>query len=111
MTGNENHDISLTDAAVLTKNYRTVPATTVVNGITGIKAQAFGKDAIQEILDQSGCVGIRFYYGMELIPPSFKLIGVGVDANDDDMTSGKLIQHSLMCPTICSTSNVLNSDV
>ncbi len=111
MTGNENHSISLADAAKLTKNYRTVPASTIVSGITGIKAQAFGKDAIQEILDQSGCVGIRFYYGMELVPPSFKLVGVGVDANDDDMTGGVLVQHSFPCPNNCSSANVLNGEV
>ncbi len=109
MTGSENHDISIEDAAELTSNYRSLPLGTILNGITGMKGVAFGKDAIQEILDQSGCVGIRFYFGMEVLPPSFKLIGVGVNSSGNDMTSGKIMQHGLPCPTTCSTTNALNS--
>ena len=111
MTGSENHDISLADAAELTANYRSLPLGTILNGITGIKAQAFGKDALQEILDQSGCVGIRFYYGMETLPPAFKLVGVGVNSSGNDMITGKIIQHGLPCPSTCSITNALNSGV
>lgn len=109
MNGHENHDISLNDAADLTSNYRNLPLGTILNGITGIKAQAFGKDAIQDILNQSGCVGVRFYFGLQDFPPAFKLIGVGLDSSGNDMTSGKIIQHSQGCPSFCSTANALNS--
>jgi hypothetical protein len=51
-TGNENHNISLTDASALTANFRTgKPANTILGFF-------YGKQAIQNILNQEDCVGI-----------------------------------------------------
>ena len=47
-TGNEDHSISLSEAAELTANYR---ASFTDNAY--IKAEYFGKDAIIELLNQS----------------------------------------------------------
>ncbi len=57
--GNEDHSITLSAASALTTNYRDASET------EAIKGGFFGKSAIQKILDQQECVGIRFYYGQE----------------------------------------------
>jgi hypothetical protein len=102
-TGNENHEISLTDASALTARYRQQSTTT--NPILG---EYFGKQAIQSLLNQSSCVGARIYYGLdELNVP--KLILVGVDANGNDMTQGALLEFGYPCPPNSSTSNPLNT--
>ncbi len=101
-TGSENHDITLAEAAALTLNYRNAnpPGTTI--------AHFFGMDAINSILAQPGCVGIRIYYGQELNGEK-KIVLCGVDAAENDMYNGDLAQHALTCPAICGIANPLNS--
>lgn len=101
-TGNEDHSISLTEASELTANYR--------NAQTGsyIKAEYFGKNAILDLLNQDSCIGMRVYYGLNSEGVQ-KLVLVGVDTNGDDLTSGLIMEHGLLCPTNCSSSNALNS--
>ncbi|MFQ5631911.1 MAG: hypothetical protein ACE5I1_24330 [bacterium] len=100
-TGNENHSISLQDAAKLAKNFRTAfPNTT--------KAHFFGRDAIEQILAQPGCVGIRANYGLnDQNEP--QLVLVGTDANEHDMHQGVLLDASKPCPPYCGQDNTLNS--
>jgi hypothetical protein len=103
-TGNENHDISFANAGVMTKKYRTsVPASAIIGGF-------FGKKAILEILSQDDCVGIRYYYGLDANGTDV-LILVGVDANGDDLTGTNNVckEMSILCPTMCSATNALNS--
>ncbi|MDP1728449.1 MAG: hypothetical protein Q8M15_16815 [Bacteroidota bacterium] len=102
-TGNENHDISLQDASDLTKNYRDTQS-----GSDYIKGEFFGKTALLAVLNQDDCVGIRIYYGIDSdnIP---KLVIVGADANEDDLTEGIIMEVGKLCPPYCSTSNLLNS--
>ena len=57
--GNENHDITLAEAAALTKRYRDQ-----MNS-TDRKGGFFGKEKLLEILNQTDCVGIRYYYGLD----------------------------------------------
>ena len=100
-TGNEDHSITLEDAAKLTANYR---KNSVVNAIKG---GYFGKTAIKNIIDQEGCVGIRIYYGQGSDgKPCFVL--VGTDASENDMTSGLLAERDVPCPPFCGDENVLN---
>jgi len=99
-TGNESHDIPLATAAEWTKNYRDANP-------GAIKAHYFGKDAIQAILDQGGCVGIRIYYALD--DDGVKhLIIVGANASENDLYQGLLAERSLPCPSSCSTANPLN---
>lgn len=101
-TGSENHDIPLPEAAALTANYRNShPLGTTI-------AHFFGMDAINSILAQPGCVGIRIYYGQELNGEK-KLVICGADAMENDMFNGPLAQHSQRCPAECSSPNPLNS--
>lgn len=103
-TGNENHGITLTEAAEMTKNYRD----TINTGDT--IAHAFGAQAIQAILDQTGCVGIRIYYGLDENGAQ-QLVLVGVDSSENDLYQGLLAERAKKCPQSCSVANPLNSNV
>jgi len=101
-TGHEDHDFPLDTAAQWTKNYRDA------NPTNAIKAHFFGKDAIQAILNQENCVGIRIYYALD--PGGVKqLIIVGADANENDLYQGLIAERSMSCPTMCSATNPLNT--
>ena len=102
-TGNEDHEISLQDAADLTANYRAQFTSTGY-----IKGEYFGKTAIETVLAQEGCVGIRIYYGLnsENVP---KLVIVGVNEYEDDMTTGTILDMGVLCPPTCGVTNDLNS--
>lgn len=101
-TGHEVHDISLQEASEWTANFRA----TISTGQT--IAHFFGKDAIQNILNQSGCVGIRLYYALDTLGAQ-QIICVGVDSNQNDLYEGLLAERSVKCPQDCSTANPLNS--
>lgn len=101
-TGNEDHDFPLATASQWTKNYRdSVTPGTVI-------AHYFGKDFIQQIFAQSGCVGMRIYYALDEAGQK-QLIITGVDSNGNDLYNGKLAERSMPCPSDCSTANPLNS--
>jgi len=101
-TGSEDHSISLPAAAELTANFRNAnpPGSTI--------AHFFGADAINAILAQPGCVGIRIYYGQDAAGEQ-KLVLVGADAAENDLYTGQLAQHGRRCPPICSATNPLNT--
>jgi hypothetical protein len=69
------------------------------------KASAFGKDRIQEILDQTGCKGFRIYNGYYDSKRCFVLVGVDEDGND--MTSGRILEFSNPCPPYCAPTTSL----
>ena len=100
-TGNEIFTISLRDASVFTKRYR-------INNPFGVIGGYFSKTAIQNILNQPNCVGIRYYYGIndEKVQA---LIITGVDSNGDDLFKGQLADRSFLCPPECGHKNPLNS--
>lgn len=100
-TGNEDHSISLTEAAQFTENYRN-------NNPNEILALYYSKDAIMDILNQPNCVGIRTYYA-EKNNGDKTLVIVGVEANENDMVNGVLAEFGTPCPNRCSAPNDLNS--
>ncbi len=101
-TGNEDHSITLADAAELTARFRdNMPWDDTI-------AEFFGKSALLDILNQEDCVGIRLYYGFDSnMRPS--LVAVGAKPNEDDLVNGYLAQHARKCPVFCSSPNDLNS--
>ena len=101
-TGNETHSISLQDASDLTANYRNASAPGAIKGFY------FSKSAIENILDQTECVGIRIYYGQDDLGAP-KLVITGVEANEDDIDTGSLAEYGISCPPSCGSSNPLNS--
>ena len=103
-TGNEDHKVSLETGSMMTKRYRdTISFGTILGGY-------FGKRDMEELLDQSGCVGFRYYYGFDANYKSVMVL-VGTDANENDLTDGIILEMSLPGPTSCSSANELNSDI
>lgn len=101
-TGNEPHDISLSQASAWTKNYRD----TITTGQT--IGHYFGKAAIQAILAQPDCVGIRIYYGLDEAGAK-QIITTGVDQAGNDLYNGLLAERTIKCPPDCGLANPLNS--
>ena len=102
-TGQENQQIPLSQAKVLTAAFRHAnPPGVKIGGY-------FSNNAIQSVITQVNCVGIRYYYGLDSSSNPVLVI-TGVDANQNDLYNGILIEMSLPCPSYCSTPNPLNSD-
>ncbi len=102
-TGREDHSISLATAAAWTAKYRTANP-------GAIKAHFFGKDAIQAILNQTNCVGIRIYYALDESAAKHLII-VGVKADENDIYNGLLAERSIPCPPFCGDGNPLNTSM
>lgn len=101
-TGDEDHSITLQEAAELTRLYRENA------GSGAILGGFFGKTALQNILNQEGCVGIRYYYGLDSEGVSHPVL-VGTDAQENDLVDGLLAERDGPCPPICGDANPLNS--
>lgn len=102
-TGNENHGITLAEASQLTANYRNSHP-----GMSTVKGFYYGKQAIEGILTQDGCVGIRIYYAQN-IDGTPTMVITGVDKDENDMFDGQLAEFGTPCPNHCSVANPLNS--
>jgi hypothetical protein len=100
-TGQEDHSISLNDAADMTKRYRDS-----IIGSPYLYGGYFGKVAIQDILDQQGCVGIRIY-NAKALTGALNYVVVGVNSSGDDLEDGKLAEHSSGCPPYCPAGSKL----
>lgn len=97
-----NHRITLDDAAAQTRAYRY--GAPLGKGDSG----AFNATPVRELLDQPGCVGLRYYKGLNAEGDA-TIILVGVDKSGNDMTSGILLDIVFLCPPICPDGNVLNT--
>jgi hypothetical protein len=100
--GNEGEFVTLNDASRWTANYRN----TIEPGDTIAEFQ--GKEKLLELLNQEGCVGIRFYYAINDEGQKV-LVLVGADSDENDMENGLLLDDGIPCPIICSKRNKLNS--
>ena len=98
-TGKEAEEFPLDTAAEWTANYRKANP-------NGIKAHFFGRDIIQRILDQDGCVGIRCYYALDEKGVQ-QMIMVGADKDENDLYNGIIAEVSKPCPTYCPTGSPL----
>jgi len=98
--GKEGGTITLAAGAALTGRFRG-------NFSTQPKARFFGKDILTSILAQTGCKGIRMYFGQES-DGTMNLVICGADANQNDMLN-VIADLSAPCPSQCSTANALNS--
>ena len=84
--------------------------------------ETFEKEAVLQMLNQTGCIAMRIYYGMN---DDLKVhaILVGVNASNEDMlpegilypvsnviveNSGELLEESNRCPPNCPPSSPLN---
>lgn len=99
-SGNESHRISILEAMGLTKAFRISASSDTVF------AHYFGQKAILEALTQTGCVGVRMYYGKHQ-DGSPALVIIGVDSKGNDMTAGIILQKSIPCPPESPENSVL----
>lgn len=99
--GTEGEMLSKEDARKLLDNYRNSPAFAANNNTEGI---LFGRDHLLSILGQTGCRGIRVYYGKDGVLPtdSAQLVIVGTDDEGNDLTD-KILDAGVPCPDFCST--------
>lgn len=98
--GTEGGKITLQEGAGLTKGFR-------LRNPVAIKARFFGKDILNQVLDQEGCMGIRIYYGQDENGNN-QLVLVGADSDENDMLD-LVADTSVPCPNLCSSPNALNS--
>ncbi len=102
MDGSEKHDISLAEAAMMTKNYRDQMTRTQVKG------GYFSIYGLLKLMNQPECIGLRYYYGLNETGGQ-EIVLVGVDAAGNDIVDGCIAEMSAKCPPNCSTDNPLNS--
>jgi hypothetical protein len=67
-------------------------------------AQYFGKDKVDKILAQPGCVGVRMYYGKNTNGKS-GIILTGVDAKRNDILPVTIAGPTTLCPPYCGGGN------
>lgn len=96
-----SHEINLQTASQLTSNYRRE------SGQNPILGGSFPSNVFTDLLNQSGCTGIRYYYGIDDKGVK-QLVLVGIDEYGNDMLS-LIMDVSNLCPDTCSTPNALNS--
>lgn len=101
-TGLENHDISWDQAAAMTRRYRDARLNEIRGGF-------FSRAAIEKILKQSDCVGIRIYLGLDAdTEPKLTMVLSGALENEDDIEDGLLAEFAKPCPSQCGKANALN---
>jgi hypothetical protein len=113
------NNISLTDAVMLTRNFRLnrelMVSSSFQNRNVLPTCESFPKEAIQKLLDQPGSQGIRVYLGMDG-NLQIRLVMVAYDAENkdilplsDNVVSGEIVEDGMRCPTQCPPPTVLNS--
>lgn len=99
--GNEGSFISIDEASDETRNYRTANPDSV-------KGFFVGKNKLNDVLNQTGCVGVRIYNSI-LNDGTRQVVIVGVTSNENDMTGGLILNHTILCPPVCGSANQINS--
>ena len=95
------NSITVLAAADLTANYRS-------NHPSAVQGFYYGQSAINAILAQDDCVGIRIYFGEDEFGNP-KLVICGVLADENDILPGELAEYGTACPPSCGSTNALNS--
>jgi hypothetical protein len=100
--GNEGEFITLEEGAAMTARYR--------NTINPGEPLGFlsSKSIFDRIFNQTGCEGIRIYFGINESGKQ-NLVVVGTDSAGNDLASGLIADSFGACPPVCSSSNPLNS--
>ena len=113
--------IALAAAVELTQRYRKAAPASEHGGF-------FWAEGIQALLAQPGCVGLRYYHGLDA-DAHYQIVLVGVDADGNDITKGTqgtkrgakaaaavvaagageamLLDHHWPCPPYCDTGSPL----
>lgn len=99
--GSEGEAISLEEASRWTARWREEKQPEDPNAIF------LGKEKIQDILNQQGCVGIRTYFAID-DDGQKTLVLVGAEENDNDQTNGMILDRGKKCPPYCPDGSPLN---
>lgn len=98
--GNEGKVVSLEDAASWTANYRAANP-------GAVQAHTAGKNKLNSILSQEGCVGIRTYHAIDEDGAKC-IVMVGVDSSERDLTGGVILERMPPCPPYCGDGSALS---
>ena len=99
-TGDEAEEFPLDTAAEWTANYR--------NASPGaVKAHFIGRDLINKMLEQDGCMGLRIYYALDEKGDK-QLIIFGADKDENDLYNGIIAEKAIKCPPDCPKGSPLN---
>ena len=69
---------------------------------------AFKRAALERLLNQPGCVGMRIYYGIHADGRP-ALVLVGVDEHGEELIRGALLEDHYPCPPFCPIGPSLRS--
>lgn len=118
-----NHFISLAEAIDLTSRYRAQSDTVLQPAYQGQGllplSESFDRSAVDALLAQAGCAGLRIYGGMNEQLEVHAVL-VAYDGNGADIlpsTSAAsltteedvILENSLRCPPTCPIESLLNS--
>ena len=109
--GSESQLITVSEAVAMVGRFR---AANAANAATVVRAWGFGRAAIDAVLAQPGCAGIRIYRGHTDVGAEQVLI-VGLDTTGNDLlpasASGTVVvaDKGWPCPPLCGGASVLNS--
>lgn len=114
-----NHAISLERAIQMTTRYREQKEK-ILNPEFAERnllplAETFDRAAIDKLLSQPGCTGVRIYFGMnEELQVRAVIVGVN-DKNEDILPAdsgsidGEIVEDGRLCPPNCSPNSPLNA--
>ena len=99
------HDITATEAGQKTDNFQKAYP-------DRFKGGKLPKAEINAILNQPGCVELRYYFMLkdQSKPNEITVVFVGVDAKGNDLvTLNNVLKDSVVtCPPNCGAGNILN---
>ena len=98
--GGKNHRITLEYARQLTQNFKDLNQ----DGIT--IGGLFDKESVMDVLNQPGCVALRYYNGINEEDKTVLVI-LGVDQRGHDILNGIIIERAFPCPPYCGEINSL----
>jgi hypothetical protein len=101
--------ITLTEATDLINRYRKNLDSMLTPDFTGalLFSETFDADAVRAILNQTGCVSFRTYYGMNAENKVCSIF-VGVDDKGVDILNGEdsvIVENGTKCPPDCTVSS------
>lgn len=114
------HRIALEQAVEMTTRYRAHKEQVIREEYAGRNilpiSETFNRAAIDRLLAQPGCAGLRLYYSMsEDLRLHAILVGVNEQeqpilsaTGDPDETEGEILEVSKLCPPLCEGPSPLN---
>lgn len=124
LTGKENHKVSVDDAKRFVSGYKKEKAEfmrmEMKDHKEAKKGGFFGKEALLDLLNQPGCIGMRYYYGRsddgqknlvlvgvneegnDILPkPSVEKMAVTTESTKTQDNEVVILERSLPCPPFC----------